>query len=350
MSSQLDESYLEGEPPGESFERGKVRSSGAAALLGERDAAAWLRRLRGTGLILPLAILWIVLAGLNSTFLTTQNIENLFLSASGIGILAISTTAVLITEEIDLSISSIEGIVAVVVGIAIVNHGISWPAGVVIGLAVGAGVGLVNGIVTTRVGVPSFITTLATNGVCAGAALLFTGGQTIYNFPQGFQNLGQATIRGVGLPVIVAGALALVLYVMLRRTRLGLNIYSVGGNARAARLVGISPARVKTAAFMISGAGAAVAGILAAARLNAANGTYGQADLLNAIAAVVIGGTSLSGGEGSVIGTTFGVLLVATIQNGLNILNVSPFWQEVAIGGIILAMGIMTVKSRRAEH
>lgn len=310
---------------------------------------AWLRRLQGTGLILPLVLLWIVLASLNSTFATTRNIENLFLAASGIGILAVSTTAVLIAEEIDLSIASIEGLAAIVAGIVIVNHGVAWPLGVAIGLAVGVGVGILNGLITTRVGVPSFITTLATNGMCAGLALLFTGGQTIYNFPQGFQNLGQATVGGVGVPVIMAAALVLVLYGVLRKTRLGMNIYSVGGNARAARLVGISPARVKTAAFVISGVGAAIAGIIAAARLNAANGTYGQADLLNAIAAVVIGGTSLSGGEGSVIGTALGVLLVATIQNGLNILNVSPFWQEVAIGGIILVMGILTTSSRRRE-
>lgn len=306
-------------------------------------------RLRGSGLIIPLIVLWIVFASLNGTFFTTQNIQNLLLQASGIGILALGTTAVLIAEEIDLSIASIEGISAILAGILIVNHGLWWPLGLAIALAVGGVVGIINGVITTRIGVPSFITTLATNGLCAGLALVLTSGQTIYNFPQGFQNLGQATVDGIALPVIIAAALLVVLHFMFRRTRLGMNIYSVGGNARAARLVGISPARVKTAAFVISGLGAALAGTLAAARLNAANGTYGQTDLLNAIAAVVIGGTSLSGGEGTVIGTALGVLLVATIQNGLNVLNVSPFWQEVAIGGIILIMGILTTKSRHTD-
>ncbi len=345
-------------PPGETLFKGDTITRPSVGESADENAVptstvhrvgGTMRKLRGTGLIVPLVILWIVFGLVNSQFATSQNIENLLLAASGIGILAISTTAVLISEEIDLSIASIEGIAAVIAGIVIVNHGWPWPLGIALGLAIGGGVGLLNGLITTLVGVPSFITTLATNGICAGVALLVTAGQTIYNFPSGFQWMGQATVAGVNVSVIIAALVLVVLFVLLRKTRLGMNIYSVGGNARAARLVGISPARVKTAAFVISGVGAAIAGLLATARLNSANGTYGQADLLNAIAAVVIGGTSLSGGEGSVVGTALGVLLVATIQNGLNILNVSPFWQEVAVGGIILVMGVITTTSRIRE-
>ena len=149
------------------------------------------------------------------------------------------------------------------------------------------------------------------------------------------------------MPVFLAVGLVVVLHYILTRTRLGLEFYSVGGNRRAASLVGINVNRIKVLAFCISGAAAALAGVVQAARLDSANGTFGSGDLLDAIAAVVIGGTRLTGGVGSVIGTALGVLLVATIRNGMNLWNVSPFLQQIVVGTIILIMGIATSRRER---
>jgi len=290
-------------------------------------------------------LFWLLLAVTTPVFFTVENVTNLLLEAAVVGILAIGTTTLLITEEIDLSIGAVEGLSAVAAGIVIVNHQVWWPLGIVAAIGTGVIVGCVNGVVTTRLGVPSFIVTLATLGVCTGLALQFTNGQSIYGFPNDFQQIGVAGLAGIRLPVFIAIALLVVIHFVLTRTRLGLRFYSVGGNRKAAALVGINVPRVKTLAFALSGGAAALAGVVQAARLDSANGTFGSGDLLDAIAAVVIGGTSLTGGVGSVVGTGLGVVLVATIHNGLNLWNVSPFWQQVVVGLIILIMGIAT--SRR---
>lgn len=334
--------------------RGDVEGTGQVTPLGKaREGLSRLRpfimRRRRLSLVVSLAILWIILGLLTQKFFTARNLENLLLESSEIGILAIGTTAVLITEEIDLSIGSIEGLAAVTVGILVVQDGVPWPLGICAAICLGAAIGVVNGVFTTLIRVPSFIVTLATNGLCAGVALVITSGQTIYNFPTAFQQIGQFRLGNVALPVYIAAGVLIVLWMILGQTTLGLNIYSVGGNANAARLVGISPARVKTIVFVISGAAAGLVGVIASARLNSASATYGSSDLLNAIAAVIIGGTSLTGGVGSVIGTAVGVIFVSTVTNGLDLLNVSPFWQQVAVGAVILIMGVSAVRSRASR-
>ncbi|MHB8590236.1 MAG: ABC transporter permease [Candidatus Dormibacteraceae bacterium] len=304
----------------------------------------WTAMSRTSGLLLPLVAFWAVLSLTTPVFLTAINITNLLLEASVVGILAVGTTAVLITEEIDLSIGAVEGIGAVVTGIVIVSYHVAWPIGVGAAIAAGVVVGWINGWFTTKLGVPSFIVTLSTLGICTGIALQVTDGQSIYGYPPEFQQIGIGVFAGLAYPVFIAAALVLLLHVILTKTKLGLEFYSVGGNRRAAKLVGIDVDRVKTVAFIIGGAASALAGVVQAARLNSANGTFGSGDLLDAIAAVVIGGTSLTGGVGSVIGTALGVLLVATIHNGLNLWNVSPFLQQVVVGLIILVMGVATTR------
>jgi ribose transport system permease protein len=259
----------------------------------------------------------------------------------------VGTTVVIITEEIDLSIGAVEGLSAVVTGILIVENGVPWPIGIVLAIGVGILVGVLNGWVTTSLGVPSFIVTLATLGIVTGVALQATGGQSIFGFPDDFRIIGIAGVGGIRLPVFLTIGLVAVLHFILTRTRLGLAFYSVGGNRKAASLVGINVNRIKVLAFCISGGAAALAGVVQAARLDSANGTFGSGDLLDAIAAVVIGGTRLTGGVGSVLGTALGVLLVATIRNGMNLWNVSPFLQQIVVGGIILIMGIATSRRER---
>jgi ribose transport system permease protein len=310
------------------------------------------RRLRGIlrtgGLLLPLAAFWLVLTLTSPFFLTTTNLNNLLLAASVLGILAIGTTVVIITEEIDLSIGAVEGLATVAAGLVIVTFHGPTIVGIGVAFAVGILVGVVNGWVTTRLNVPSFIVTLSTLGICTGLALQATNGQSIYGFPDDFLQIGVGTIAGIHMPVLIVLGLLIAIHFTLTYTPLGVRVYSVGGNKRAASLVGINVVRVKMFAFCLSAGAAALAGVVQAARLNSANGNFGSSYLLDAIAAVVIGGTSLTGGVGSVVGTALGVLVVATIHNGLTLWNVSPFMQTVVVGTIILAMGIATRRRTQA--
>jgi ribose transport system permease protein len=303
--------------------------------------------LRSTGVLIPLLAVIVMFTILSPRFLTTLNIQNVLIQASALAILAYGSTLVIVTEEIDLSVGAIEGFTAIIAGIVAVRAGIPWPLAVVAALVAGLILGAMNGVITAMVGVPSFITTLAMLGIATGLGSQMTNGESIYNFPTGYQTIGQGKLAGIAVPVLIALALLIVLHLMLRRTRTGLNIYAVGGNRHAAAMVGVSPTKIKILAFSINGLCAGLAGVVVTAKLNSANPTFGANDLLNAIAAVVIGGAALTGGIGSMIGTTLGVLLIVTITNGLTLLGVSPFWQQAAIGGIILTAAVMDRLNRR---
>lgn len=293
------------------------------------------------GAIIPLAVLWAVLSVASPYFLTTANLTNILLQAAIIGVLAFGSTVAMIAEEIDLSIGALEGFTAVIAAIVIVWLGLPWPLGVAAAIACGAAVGLMNGLVTTLVGVPSFITTLATLGMASGLALTITEGNAIYGFPEAYLEIGRGRLLGLPVSALIAVGVLLLIWFTLGFTPLGLRLYAVGGSSGAASELGINPRRIKTIALTISGTCAGIAGVLVSARLNAANGNFGQFDLLDAIAAVVIGGTALTGGVGSVIGTTFGVLIIVSIRNGLDLLGVSPFWQTAAVGAMILVAAIL---------
>jgi ribose transport system permease protein len=256
----------------------------------------------------------------------------------------------MITGEIDLSIGALEGMGSVVAAIVIINHGVAWPLGIVIATAVGLGTGVISGLITTIFGIPSFIVTLGVMGVVNGLALQITAGQSIYDFPSKYQYLGTGTLFGIRMPVYIAAGVLVVLFLLLKFTPFGWHIYATGGSRTAAQLVGIPTGRVRVAAFAISGACAGFAGVLISARLNAGSAIFGQNDLLDAIAAVVIGGTSLFGGYGSVIGTALGIVLITTVRNSLNLLNVSPFWQTVAIGLIIVGSSITGELNHRLQR
>jgi ribose/xylose/arabinose/galactoside ABC-type transport system permease subunit len=196
--------------------------------------------------------------------------------------------------------------------------------------------GAISGLLTWKLKVVSFISTLAMLGIAQGAAFLLTNGQAVAGFGETYAKIGTSTIRGFPVAAVIAGVVFLVLHLMLTRTKLGLQIYAVGGNAEAAAYAGIKPGRVKLYALMISGLCAGIGGIILSARLDAGNGLFGAGDLLQAVAAVVIGGTSLFGGSGSVIGTLGGVIIISTIRNGLVLLNVESFWTQVVVGAVIL--------------
>jgi ribose/xylose/arabinose/galactoside ABC-type transport system permease subunit len=290
---------------------------------------------------LPLGVLWGVLTFASPVFMTRQNVSNIFLQSTVVGILALGTTVVLLCEDIDLSIGSMEGMGSVIAAITIIHWGLPWPLGVAAAVGVGILVGCVNGAVTAYAKIPAFITTLGTLGILSGLALRATAGQSIYGFPSSYQWLGQGEILHISAPVIITVALFGLTYFGLRFTTLGWHIYATGGNRVAASLVGIRTTKVRIIAFAFSGCMAGFAGVIVSARLNSGDPNFGTLDLLQALAAVVIGGTALTGGRGSVVGTGLGVLLIVTIQNGLNLLGVSPFWTTAVIGAMIVFSAIL---------
>lgn len=327
---------------------GAMRSPAAASVTGW--LAGGLRALgQSTGVVIPLVLLWVVLTIEAPRFLTLVNISNLSVQFAIIGTLAIGTTAVIICREIDLSIGAVEGFCAVIAAIAAVQLEAPWPVAVLAAILAGGLIGGFNGWLVTRIGIPSFVATLGVLGIVSGGALVISGGQTIYGFPEAYQWIGQGALLGIRAPILICLALLAMMHFTLGHTTTGLGFYAVGGNEKAADLVGISVNRVKYIAFVISGSCAGLAGVISSARLDSANPTLGTFDLLDAIAAVVIGGASLMGGAGTILGTATGVLLIVTIRNGLTLLGVNPFLQQTTVGAIIIVAAVLGHLGKRRQ-
>lgn len=307
------------------------------------------RSLRTGGLVLALVGIGAYFAASSPYFLTKDNLFNILLQSSNIAIVAAGLTVVLIAAEIDLAIGSIEALAGSIAAVAIISFGI--PVGVGIAMALGSAVlvGAISGFFTWKLKVVSFISTLAMLGIAQGIAFLLTNGQAVAGFPHSYKQIGIAEIHGFPGAAVIAIAVFVVLHVMLNRTRLGAHIYAVGGNSESAALAGISPGRIKLITLMISGLCAGIGGLIVSARLDAGNGLFGANDLLSAVAAVVIGGTSLFGGVGSVIGTAVGVLIITTIANGMVLLNVPDFWQPIVVGCIILGAMVLDQITKTAR-
>jgi ribose/xylose/arabinose/galactoside ABC-type transport system permease subunit len=213
-----------------------------------------------------------------------------------------------------------------------------FPLSVLIGILVGAISGAFNGFFVTKFNIPPFITSLAVMTAARGLAYIVCGGKPVWNLPEGFSWIGRGFVFGViPVPVVIMFALIIAGHVFLSQTRYGRYIYAVGGNAEAARLSGISVKRYLFLVYVVIGVLAAVAGIILASRLGAGDPKSGMMWELNVIAAVVVGGTSLSGGEGSILGTFFGALIIGVVNNTLNLMNVDAYWQQVVLGSVILA-------------
>lgn len=281
-----------------------------------------------------LALVAIALVFATPLFLQGANLLNVLLTAAVVALVAAGQTYVIILAEIDLSVGALLGFSAIITASVMADHG--PVAGLAAGLAVGAGAGAINGLLVTKTRMPSFIATLATMSIFAGLTLQFSQGNPIKVTNDAFLFLGQGHLLGVPTPIWIMVAAALLFGYVLARTRYGRELYATGDNEDAARLAGINTARVKIMAFMVSGILAAIAGFILTARLGTAQPTAGTGLELSAIAAVIIGGTSLAGGRGALLGTFVGAVLLAMIDNGLNLLNVSPFLQGVVKGAVIL--------------
>lgn len=290
-----------------------------------------LRELRTVWVLLAICV---VLTFASSVFLTTSNLLNIGLSTAVTALLAVGETFVIILAEIDLSVGSTLGFSAVVTA-QVLRHE-PTVVGVVVGLAAGAFIGLVNGLLVTKTRMPSFIVTLASMSILSGLSLQFTGGNPIAVTDFDFQNIGQLYVAGVPVPVWIMVVVFAVFGVLLARGRYGRYVYATGDNEEASRLSGIPANRVKILAFVISGVLAAIAGFILTARLGTAEPTAGSDMELDAIAAVIIGGTSLAGGRGNLTGTFVGAIILGVIDDGMNLLNVSPFLQSVVKGVVIL--------------
>lgn len=283
----------------------------------------------------------IVFSVLNEFFLTWGNWYNILRQASINGILAIGATFVILTKGIDLSVGSVAALAGVFAGsLVTASNDMGVPVAILCGIGAGVGAGLVNGTLICRFSVPPFVATLGMLSVARGLTFIYSDGQPIPNLSESFRYLGSGEIAGIPLPVVVLAGVFLVGWVILTFTPYGRYVYAVGGNERAARVSGVPIKRVVTFAYVIAGVLAALGGLILAARTTAALPQAGVSYELDAIAAVVIGGTSLAGGRGTLVGTLFGALIIGTINNGLDILGVSSYYQQV-IKGCIIVISVM---------
>ena len=288
-------------------------------------------------------------------FLQFNNVMGILLATAVNGVLALGVTFVIISGGIDLSIGTVMTLSAVMSGVLITNMDMPVPVGIVGGIATGGLAGVVNGILIARFHIPPFIATLGMLNVAKGLALVISGVKPIYfnETPEVNQSamgsLIGSLIPGLAIPniVLVLFLAALVASLILSKTILGRFTFALGSNEEAARLSGVSVDRWKIAVYTVCGLFAGLAGVLIAARLNSAQPSLGQGYELDAIAAAVIGGTSLSGGEGSILGTVIGAFIISTLTNGLRILSVPQEWQIVVTGGIVILAVYLDVVRRR---
>jgi ribose/xylose/arabinose/galactoside ABC-type transport system permease subunit len=310
------------------------------------DAATLLGRVAP---LMFLLVLMLVFSVMQPRFLSELNLFNVMRQISITGLIALGMTFVILTGGIDLSVGSIVALAGLMAGA--LNKGTSantlslsdevvagYPliVSVVVAAAVGLAAGLLQGIAITTLNVPPFVVTLGGLSAFRGAALLYSGGGPISSFDEHYRFWGQGKLGPVPVPVIVFLAAALLCHIVLRHTRYGRHIYAIGGNTEAARLSGLNVRMLTLSVYVIVGLFAGLAGFVLSSRLNSAEAVAGQGYELTVIASVVIGGTSLFGGLGGVLGTVVGAILIGVLINGLVLMNVSPYIQQIIIGVIIV--------------
>ena len=296
------------------------------------------------------AVMFIFMAVTSDVFLTRANILNMLRQLSINGILAVGMTFVLITGGIDLSVGAVLTFSAMV-GCSLIQKGSSYPVILAIVVAVGIGllIGLTNGLLVARGRVPAFIVTLGTQLMASGAALLMRNGSPIPGLKDEYNVIGAGTLLGIPYPIYIFFVVMLVGGFVLRRTEFGRHTYAVGGNAVAARACGIKDKSVTILVYVISGLCAAVAGIVLSARVRTATPIAGSGYELDAIAAAVLGGTSLSGGIGNMWGTLAGVLIIGLLNNGMDLLNIQSYIQDIIQGLIIIAAVFIDVNTNKSR-
>jgi ribose transport system permease protein len=292
-----------------------------------------------------LAALVVVLALASPHFLTADNMVIVLRQAALQFFMAAGLTLVVLTGGIDLSVGAVLGLSACL-GATLIAKG-SVLLGIAAALAAGLACGLVNGALVAFVGIPAFIATYGMLWVAHGLGYVFMKGEVIHGFPAAFRTLGAGFFGAIPVPVLVAGAVLVILHVLLHLTRFGRALYAIGGNPAAARLTGMPVKRYLVMVYALSGMLAAFAGLVVIARVNAADSGTGEELLLTAIAAVCLGGTSLFGGVGGIVGTAIGALILALVVNGMNMLSIATFWQTFAMGAIVILAVLADVSFKR---
>ncbi|MCP4164308.1 MAG: ABC transporter permease [Chloroflexi bacterium] len=316
-----------------------ARTPGWQVLLQQRELVVAL-------VVLALAIL---LTLSSDHFLTKANILAIILGLSFNAIVAVGMTVLLASGGFDLSVGSTLAFAGAVAGYAMVFWDVPWPVGAFLGLVAGAIVGLGNGLLVSKVRVNPLIATLGMMSVVRGLVLLLTSGFGIPNLPDAFNQLAQGKLFGIQYPVYIMIVVVIVGDILLRRSRYFRQSYFVGGNEKSARLSGIRVGRVQIVNYIIAAVMASLAGLLLTARFGAASVSAGVGVELQVISAVVIGGASLAGGEGTVLGALLGVTLMALISNGLNLLGINVYWQTIIIGAVLIIAVAADSLSRRDQ-
>ncbi|KQX82727.1 substrate-binding domain-containing protein [Streptomyces sp. Root1310] len=312
---------------------------------GAGGAAAVRRLLLDNGALTALIVLVIAMSALSGDFLTTDNLLNVGVQAAVTAILAFGVTFVIVSAGIDLSVGSVAALSATVLAWSATQHGVPVVLAVVLAVATGIAAGLVNGFLIAYGKLPPFIATLAMLSVARGLSLVISEGSPIA-FPDSVSHLGDTLGGWLPVPVLVMVVMGLIAAFVLGRTYIGRSMYAIGGNEEAARLSGLRVKKQKLAIYALSGVFAAAAGVVLASRLSSAQPQAADGYELDAIAAVVIGGASLAGGTGKASGTLIGALILAVLRNGLNLLSVSAFWQQVVIG-VVIALAVLLDTVRR---
>ncbi|MER2262394.1 MAG: ribose ABC transporter permease [Psychrobacillus sp.] len=293
--------------------------------------------LQKLGPLLGLILLVVIITILSPNFLTVNNLMNVLRQVSINALIAFGMTFVILTGGIDLSVGSILALTGAVTA-GLLASGMDPILAMLIGLILGAVLGAINGIIISKGNVAPFIATLATMTIYRGLTLVYTEGRPISGLGDSvsFQMIGKGYFLGIPVPVVTMAAAFGVLYFILKKTTFGRRVYAVGGNEEASRLSGIKVGRIKIYVYALTGALAALASLILTSRLNSAQPTAGNMFELDAIAAVVLGGTSLTGGRGWIVGTLIGALIIGVLNNGLNLIGVSSFFQQVVKGAVIL--------------
>lgn len=301
--------------------------------------------IKGMGPLIGLVLLFLVISMLNDSFIDISNLKNLVRQVSINALIAFGMTFVILTGGIDLSVGSILALSSALMA-SMIAKGMNPEMAIFVSALIGIGLGAINGIIISYGNVAPFIATLATMTIYRGATLVFTNGNPISGLTDDpmFTAFGQGFLLDIPVPAIITLISFIVLLFVLSKTPLGRETYAVGGNEKVSYISGIKIDRVKIFAYSLTGCLCAIAGAILTSRLNSAQPTAGMGYELDAIAAVVLGGTSLAGGKGRISGTLIGALIIGTLNNGLNILNVSSFYQQVVKGAVILMAVIMDRK------
>ena len=314
-----------------------------------RDGARALLRRRESGIFLALLGLVVLITLFQPGFASRSNLYLVSRQIAYVAIVALGVFFVILTSGIDLSVGSVVGLSGVLAGLTLAQ-GIPPILGVGVGLLTGGLVGAINGILVAYVGVTPFIVTLGMLSMARGVVLVLTHGDSIRSIPESFIRAGLMDIGGVPMPVFILAGVALASHLTLSSTAFGRRVYALGGNENATELSGVNTRRVKFATYVLSGILSAVTGILFVARFRSAQANAGFGMELDAIAAAVIGGTSLMGGQGTVAGVLIGATIMGVVRNGLVLMEVSSYWQELIIGSIIVLAAVVDILRTRARR